>query len=689
MIVMAGVFVLYKRFAVYAAYTESIITITKDGQVVDSFCGVDAEYITTYSDTGIYSCAGYVKKFYATLFGVNVYQINMYDGPPLVSLDGHSVSLRQVTAPKPGDIMQNTERTHVAIVKEVSGNSVTLIEQNYKWTSAGKIYARVNRAIDVKSAYFYRLIIDGKEAVIEPSGSYVPDIYEIWMVKEALGINVRSGAGTAYGKIGILGNGSVFYVYGKTIADGYTWGMINYGGSTAYVALEYAEYMSGTITKDTTPPVISNVKVTDINSAGYTITCTVTDDVQVDRVQFPTWTVFNGQDDLCGDWNENLKARGTINGNTVTFRVNISEHNGEKGRYATHIYAFDSSGNASSSMIEPVYAGHEDLGKSFYAAISSSQKTFVTNDKTNITARIRKSAENDTKSQMWKFIKQNDGSYKITSVADGKALYVNGASGTNGTNIIPYTNKTSKGQNWYIYMTNGTYQFGAACSDCYMTLNGGSSADGTNIKMTTKNGKSYQNFNIERFPMQPSITSVVSEGYNKLTIHYTTLNNVHGYKIYRLNDSTQTYQLIATVKSPTISNYTDTSRIAGKKYTYKVRAYTNISSTYQLLSDYSISVSGAATPKATAFTSATAASTSVSLKWTSTTGVSGYEIYRSTDKNGKYYKVKDVSSGSRHSYTDSGLKKGKNYYYKIKVYKKVNGINICSEFSAPIHVKTK
>lgn len=615
-IVMAGAFVLYERSAIYGAYTESIVTITKDGQVTDSFCGVDAEYITTYSDTGIYSCAEYVKKYYATLFGANVYQINTYDGPPLVSMDGHTVSLRQVTVPKPGDIMQNTERTHVAVVKYVSGNSVTLIEQNYKWTSAGKLYTRVNRTIDVKSAYFYRLVIDGKEAVIEPS-------------------------------------------------------------------------MSGTITKDTTPPVISNVKITDINSTGYTVTCTVTDDVQVDRVQFPTWTVFNGQDDLCGDWNENLKVRGTINGNTVTFRVNISEHNGEKGKYATHIYAFDSSGNASSYMIEPLYAGHEDMGKSFYAVISSSQKTFVTNDTTNVTARIKKSTTADSRKQMWKFTKQSDGSYKITSAADGKALYVNGASGAHGANIIPYTNKTSKGQNWYIYKINGTYQFGAACSDCYMTLYGGSSADGTNIKMTNKNGKSYQNFNIEKFPEQPAIISVVSEDYNKLTIHYSTLNNVHGYKIYRLNDSTQTYQLVATVKSPTVSSYTDTSCIAGKKYFYKVRAYTNVSSTNQLLSDYSSGASGVSVPKATAYTSAVATSTSVSLKWTSLTGASGYEIYRSTDKNGKYYKIKDVSSGSRYSYTDSGLKTGKSYYYKIKVYKKVNGVNICSAYSAPIHAKTK
>lgn len=688
-IVMTGVFMRYGMPLIYAAYTESIVAITKDGQVTDSFCGVDAEYITTYSDTGNYSCAGYVKKFYATLFGVNVYQINTYDGPPMVSMNGHNVSLKQVTVPKPGDIMQNIQRTHVAVVKEVSGNSVILIEQNYKWTSAGKRYARINRTIDMQSAYFYRLVIDGKEAVINSSQNYVPDTYEIWRVDASSGVNVRSGAGTAYEKIGTLGNGSVFYVYGKVLSNGYTWGMISYNGTMAYVALEFAEYMSGTITKDTTPPVISNVTITEMNSTGYTVTCKVTDDGLVDRVQFPTWTVINGQDDLCGSWDRNTAVSGTIKGDTVTFRVNISEHNGEKGKYVTHIYAYDDSGNSSSYMIPPLYTGYEDLGKTFYAAVKSCQGTYVTNDGMNVTARKMKRTGSESRKQMWKFTRQEDGSYKITSASDGKVLYVKGASGLHGTNIIPYTNCSSKGQNWYIYQSNGKYQLGTACTDCYMTLNGGSSAEGTNIKMTNVNGKSNQNFEIEKFPQQPLITSVVSTDYNKLTIHYTTMNHVHGYKIYRLNDSTKTYQLIATVKSADISSYTDTDCITGHKYSYKVRAYTNVSSSNQLLSAYSAGVSGVSLPKAAAFTSVSASSASVSLKWTSIAGASGYEIYRSTDKNGKYYKVKTVTPGSRHSYTDSGLKTGKNYYYKIRVYRKVNGTMSYSEYSAPVHAKTR
>lgn len=88
---------------------------------------------------------------------------------------------------------------------------------------------------------------------------------------------------------------------------------------------------------ETTPPVISNVKITNISSSGYNVSCTVTDDA-IDHVSFPSWSNANGQDDII--WHE-----GTVKGNTATVRINVSDHNGETGNYTTHIYAYDTSGN--------------------------------------------------------------------------------------------------------------------------------------------------------------------------------------------------------------------------------------------------------------------------------------------------------------------------------------------------------
>ncbi len=95
---------------------------------------------------------------------------------------------------------------------------------------------------------------------------------------------------------------------------------------------------------DTTKPVISNVKISQ-DSLGYTVTCTATDNVYVTQVSFPTWTEYNGQDDLAAEyWNTEL---GTRNGDTFTYRVDIADHNMELGNYITHIYAYDAAGNYS------------------------------------------------------------------------------------------------------------------------------------------------------------------------------------------------------------------------------------------------------------------------------------------------------------------------------------------------------
>lgn len=100
-------------------------------------------------------------------------------------------------------------------------------------------------------------------------------------------------------------------------------------------------------------PTISNVKVTDVSASGYTVKCTVkaTSEMGIARVQFPTWTTNKGQDDIASNWGTNTAVRGTLSGNTFTFRVNTSEHNYETGYYMTHIYAYDKIGNATSVAI--------------------------------------------------------------------------------------------------------------------------------------------------------------------------------------------------------------------------------------------------------------------------------------------------------------------------------------------------
>lgn len=142
------------------------ITIKGTNVVVDSFKGVDAVYTKEKNaDTdAIYSCAAYVKKYYKEIYGVTVTNL-INNGPPMIPAGG--ASFVKVTKPQIGDIAfwptSKNKNNHSAIVKAINGNTVTLIEQNYK-TSATAAVA-VNRVVTFPAAEFefWRLTGNFKE----------------------------------------------------------------------------------------------------------------------------------------------------------------------------------------------------------------------------------------------------------------------------------------------------------------------------------------------------------------------------------------------------------------------------------------------------------------------------------------------------------------------------------------------
>ncbi len=154
--------------------------------------------------------------------------------------------------------------------------------------------------------------------------------------------------------------------------------------SSGYTDIDWFCLVSTTV-KDEEKPVISNVTYSNVSAAGYTVSCTVTDNNSVAKVAFPTWTLHNGQDDLPADFvNTQL---GTQNGNTYTFNVKASAHNNEAGEYVTHIYAFDRSGNQTEYYLNPVEVRNDNqapvISDVLYSEVSTSGYTIsctVTDD---------------------------------------------------------------------------------------------------------------------------------------------------------------------------------------------------------------------------------------------------------------------------------------------------------------------
>ena len=83
-----------------------------------------------------------------------------------------------------------------------------------------------------------------------------------------------------------------------------------------------------------------NIKETNVNYISPQVleyTCVVP--ANTAYVAYPTWTAYNGQDDIV--WHV---AYPNIYG-SAPIKISTDEHNGERGKYITHIYAFDSAGH--------------------------------------------------------------------------------------------------------------------------------------------------------------------------------------------------------------------------------------------------------------------------------------------------------------------------------------------------------
>ena len=141
----------------FAKITYERIKINENGQCVDSLDQVKATYKKGIgnTDTGNYSCAGYVKKYYKTIYDVSVYNL-VSGGTPKTQETQYKFV--KTSSPKKGDIAYTPG--HWMIVKSVSNNKVVVIEQNWKWKSNGTTYAAKNRTFtgnDYKNLKFYTL----------------------------------------------------------------------------------------------------------------------------------------------------------------------------------------------------------------------------------------------------------------------------------------------------------------------------------------------------------------------------------------------------------------------------------------------------------------------------------------------------------------------------------------------------
>ena len=260
------------------------------------------------------------------------------------------------------------------------------------------------------------------------------------------------------------------------------------------------------------------------------------------------------------------------------------------------------------------------------------------------------------------------------------------------TTALQYVDQTAAGSTAYSYTVVAlSSRWGQSVSSAYdengaaVTTPAAPQPDNSNT--TPDNGNTTPDNNNTPTVKDYTSLNATSAGVSSIKLSWKKVSKASGYVVYRANSANGKYKAIKTIKKGKTTSFTDKKRTTGKTYYYKLRPYKTVKNKKQYM-DYSSVVSTKAVPGRVKFTKLTAGNQKATLKWKKVSGASGYLLYRSDRRDGGFTCINSVSS-RKTSYTNTKLKKGQTYYYRIRAYRKVGGKRVYGNFSVVKAVKVK
>lgn len=306
---------------------------------------------------------------------------------------------------------------------------------------------------------------------------------------------------------------------------------------------------------DSIPPVVSDVRITDVSATGYTVSCTVTDNASVDRVQFPSWTdhVVDGktQDDIVSEWWTNPAVRGTRDVDRYTFRVNIWDHGYEQGMYRTHIYAYDACDNAGFADgpgAKCAYQYGPDMLFAYgsYRLLSAADTKYaldVTGESVEVAANVQIWEDLGNNAQRWTFSHCGDCSYKLMAACSGYILDSWCGTYARGANVVQHPDLDGDNQKWYIEdCGDGTYALKCKKSDMFLDINGMDMQNGTNVHQYEGNGSAAQKWYIVPNDVSRWSVSVSDQTWSGSALTPSPKVNAGGVTLVEGRDYTVSYR---------------------------------------------------------------------------------------------------------------------------------------------------
>lgn len=175
----------------------------------------------------------------------------------------------------------------------------------------------------------------------------------------------------------------------------------------------------------------------------------------------------------------------------------------------------------------------------------------------------------------------------------------------------------------------------------------------------------------------------------KGNIKWNTQKYIDGYEISRAKGLGSSYYVCKKVKQETKQSEKVTAffmkNASLRSYHFRVRSYKLVDGK-KLYSDWSKDVTLA--PKKTTIVSAKRLrNKKIKLSYRKVSGASGYKIYRQEKGKKTYQLLAYVTDKNKTSFLDSTAKANKQYYYKVRAYRMVEGKRVIGALSDAVKVK--
>lgn len=267
----------------------------------------------------------------------------------------------------------------------------------------------------------------------------------------------------------------------------------------------------------------------------------------------------------------------------------------ESGTIKVDVYAVrqDGSGKSDSKTFSVRVNSALNLGDNFYAYIIKKDSwKHLANENNNLQLALK---GNDSYSprQIWHFIRQTNGSYKIISEYDGQSLDADGRGTANETNVKLYNSYDTDAQKWFIYKNGSGYNIASSYCDKVFDVAGGKDVAGTNVQFYTSNSSCAQIFSIYKIttdgwtyqkpsaPSKPTVSTnvkskTVTVSWSKSAVSGKMDNREYDIRIYKNSASGEPifvkYGLTGTSYFYTLSDsgtyYVTIAAVNSKYYNY-------------------------------------------------------------------------------------------------------------------------